>query len=77
MPSSTTGYLTSFSATYQVECVTEAQAASVAARVQLALTQALEELATTIAFDEAGRGRRVLAVRVERRGALVEEYDAR
>ncbi|MBP3086929.1 hypothetical protein [Mycolicibacterium fortuitum] len=73
----TAGYLTSFAATYQVEGVTEAQAAAVAARVQQALTQALEELATTIAFDEAGRDRRVLAVRVERQGALVEEYDAR
>lgn len=73
----TAGYLSSFTATYQVEGVTEAQAAAVATRVQQALAQAVEELATTIAFDEAGRGRRVLAVRVERNGALVEEYDAR
>lgn len=69
------GYLTSFAATYQVEGVSEAQAAAVAARVQAALASALEELATTHAFDEAGPGRRVLAVRVEHRGALVEEYD--
>lgn len=80
MPSTatnTTGYLTSFAVTYQVEGVTEAHAAVVAARVQQELANALEELATTIAFDEAGGDRRVLAVRVERQGALVEEYDVR
>ena len=69
------GYLTSFAAMYQVEGVTEAQAATIASRVQQALTHALDELATTIAFDEAGRDRRVLAVRVEARHHAPEEYD--
>lgn len=67
----TTGYLSSFAATYQIEGVTEAQAAAVAARVKQALAAAFEE----IAAEQAGPEARVLAFRVETRGSLVEEYE--
>lgn len=73
----TTGYLTSFAAVYQVEGVTQAQAIAIASRVQQALTNALDEIATTIAFDEAGHDRKVLAVRVDSRFHKPEEYDIR
>ncbi|SII07368.1 Uncharacterised protein [Mycobacteroides abscessus subsp. abscessus] len=73
----TTGYLTSFAATYQVEGVTEAQAAQIAATVQTALQAALTNLANEEATTAATANARVLAVRVERHGALVEEYEAR
>lgn len=77
----TTGYLTSFAATYQIEGVTEAQAARIAAAVQTALQAALQAALTNLANEEATTAAtanaRVLAVRVERCGALVEEYEAR
>lgn len=73
----TTGYLASFAATYQIEGVTEAQAARIAAAVQTALQAALTNLANEEATTAATANARVLAVRVERRGALVEEYEAR
>ncbi|WP_255800891.1 hypothetical protein [Mycobacteroides abscessus] len=72
-----TGYLTSFAATYQIEGVTEAQAARIAAAVQTALRAALTNLANEEATTAATANARVLAVRVERHGALVEEYEAR
>lgn len=71
------GYLTTFSATYQVEGVTEAQAARIAAEVQTALRDALANLANKKSTTAATADARVLAVRVERQGALVEEYDVR
>ncbi|SKV05589.1 Uncharacterised protein [Mycobacteroides abscessus subsp. bolletii] len=73
----TTGYLTSFAAAYQVEGVTQPEATAIASRVQQALTNALDEIATTIAFDEAGHDRKVLAVRVVARCHKPEEYDIR
>lgn len=73
----TAGYLTSFAATYQIEGVTEDQAARIAAEVQTALQDALANLATEQSTTAATANARVLAVRVERRGALVEEYDVR
>ncbi|CPV56614.1 hypothetical protein [Mycobacteroides abscessus] len=73
----TTGYLTSFAATYQIEGVTEAQAARIAAAVQTALQAALTNLANEEATTAATANARVLAVRVERHGPLVEEYEAR
>lgn len=71
----TTGYLTSFAATYQIEGVTEAHAARIAAAVQTALLKALTNLATEESTTAATANARVLAVRVERRGELVEEYE--
>lgn len=71
----TTGYLSSFAATYQIEGVTEAQAARIAAEVKTALLKALTNLATEEATTAATRNARVLAVRVETRGSLVEEYE--
>ncbi|MBN7559807.1 Uncharacterised protein [Mycobacteroides abscessus subsp. massiliense] len=73
----TTGYLTSFAATYQIEGVAEAQAARIAAAVQTALQAALTNLANEEATTADTANARVLAVRVERRGALVEEYEVR
>lgn len=73
----TTGYLTSFAATYQIEGVTEAQAARIADAVQTTLQGALANLANEEATTAATANARVLAARVERRGALVEEYEAR
>lgn len=73
----TAGYLTRFAATYQIEGVTEAQAARIAAAVQTALQSALTNLANEEATTAATANARVLAVRVERQGFLVEEYDAR
>lgn len=72
-----TGYLTSFTTTYQIEGVTEAQATRIAAAVQTALQASLANLANEEATTAATANARVLAVRVERHGALVEEYEAR
>lgn len=77
MTTTNTGYLTSFAATYQIEGVTEDQAARIAAEVQTALQDALANLANKKSTTAATANARVLAVRVERRGALVEEYDVR
>ncbi|MFA5712281.1 hypothetical protein [Mycolicibacterium sp.] len=68
-----TGYLTSFAVTYQIEGVDADVAARIAAGVQRALETNLPEMIAAAA--EAGADRRVLGIRVERRGALVEEYD--
>lgn len=77
MTTTTAGYLTSFAATYQIEGVTEDQAARIAAEVQTALQDALANLANEKSTTAATANARVLEVRVERRGALVEEYDVR
>lgn len=75
MASATTGYLTSFAATYQIEGVTEEQAARIAAEVKTALEAAFANLAAEAATTAATPDARVLEVRVERRGFLVEEYE--
>lgn len=77
------GYLTSLAITYQVEGVTGEQAARIAAAVERTLATNLPELlgaAAEAPVQAQGQridwtDRKVLAVRVERRGALVEEYD--
>lgn len=68
----TTGYLTSFAATYQLEGVTKSQALRAAEKVQHAIQLALEEVLAEVSDTNAKS--RVLCVRVERRGELVEEY---
>lgn len=77
MKTTTTGYLTSFIATYQVEGVAERDAEQIAVRVQGALADQLEKLVSEIARDVAAtsRDRRVAHVRVAQGGALVEAYE--
>ncbi|KAB7761197.1 hypothetical protein [Mycolicibacterium mucogenicum] len=69
---STTGYLTSFAATYQLEGVTEHQAKRIASQVQAALESTLADLVGQFAPGSAAT---VLHARVETRGSLVEEYE--
>ncbi len=80
--SGTTGYLTSFALTYQIEGVTEEQAARIAAAVKRTLETNVSELIGAAAESPVqtdsrriDADRKVLAVRVETRGSLVEEYE--